>query len=105
LPYLWVLATPFLLFALGAACNISAKRANDDLMPVHGHCWMIPSFDSTHSCETPETRLKLLDDRIEIEPIGIYSIGDVFLWLREEFGFVLIALWLGLLVNKRGLAT
>lgn len=97
---LLLLFAPFLLFAVGALSQLAVERSNHDMMPVHSHCDRIGPLDDNHICETPETHLKFLDDRIVLEPIGVYSIGDVFLWLAEVGTIPFPVLWLGLVLAK-----
>ena len=112
IPYWWVVATPGVLFCLGAALNVIAITANGGTMPfiMTAHEWqeigeahfqMPPGYivDHVHAIMTSKHHLKFICDWIQIGS-GTASPGDLFVWLGRWLSPYSIGAWLALLWKK-----
>lgn len=86
--YLYVIAAPLLVYALGMACNQAVEVVNGGLMPVVCNpsvCGpdLTPGriMDGRHVIAGPDSRLMALADIWNMN--NIYSAGDGFLYLGE----------------------
>jgi hypothetical protein len=106
IPYLWLLVSPYLLFAFGFALNALVCAVNGSSMPVQvpaadmaNGCPIDPS-DWIHHCMTAQSHLKFLADVIAVRGLGIASVGDFFEWGGETSMVPAFFMWLGALYAK-----
>ena len=88
-PHLPVLATPYLIFALGVVLNIIAISANSGYMPVAQSAILggyVPAgtvIDEVHRVMQNSDHLKVLCDWIQVPRQCVASPGDLCLWAGE----------------------
>lgn len=113
IPYWWIVATPAVLFCIGAGLNFLVISANGGAMPVlmphlfwqklgEAHATMPTGFvfDSVHKAMVTSDHLRWLADWVSV-PDGTASPGDLLVWLGQWLSPYSIGAWLALLW-KRG---
>lgn len=101
IPYFWLLAAPYLAFAVGFILNGIVVFANHHQMPVYpvgGDCSFLDADDLVHSCMTTHTHLKFLADWI-VSGEGVSSIGDAFMDAFRATQIYVFLVWIVLIVR------
>ena len=100
---LWVPILPFIIYALGVGMNTAVISSNHGMMPV-----VVPTsytevstpgtiLDKAHIVYDPRnTHLTVLIDWISVSNDGVYSLGDMFLYLGLYTEVPFITVWIGL---------
>jgi hypothetical protein len=102
-PYL-LLVVPTAFFWLGISMNSIAIAANHSQMPVEwmGGCGTYPEdHDIVHSCMTPQSRLKILSDWIQLGRT-MTSPGDLLIELHDDLFAPCLWAWVALMLNRLG---
>lgn len=101
---LWMPILPFVLFYLGAFCNILAITVNHGTMPVTVPLGMDPPapgtlLDGVHAQWSNGVHLAFLCDWIVIlHATGVCSPGDLLLWAGDFLQIPMFFAWLSFLV-------
>lgn len=97
-----LLISPFVIYGVGALCNLAVLSVNHGAFPVVNQVQFDGAtagvmLDGVHRVMQASDHLKWLSDWINVWGMGIASPGDVLLWLGDWIQTPALVAWLTLL--------